>query len=142
MMKIRTMVMAVAATVLTLAAVSCGKNNKDKEEEATIDGCWELYTVETRTTQVGTVSVDVYLQFEQGAFVLYQRLGEGRYTRFEGSYVLDKKKELTGTYTGGKAWGPYTAEISETDLILSKGSESDTYKRIASIPETVLTNTY
>ena len=44
MMKIRTMVMAVAATVLTLAAVSCGKNNKEKEEEATIDGCWELYT--------------------------------------------------------------------------------------------------
>ena len=74
--------------------------------------------------------------------MLYQRLGEGRYTRFEGSYVLDKKKELTGTYSGGKAWGPYTAEISETDLVLSKGSEADTYKRIASIPETVLTNTY
>ena len=141
MIKMRTLVLVAVSAILTLSSVSCGKSKNDKEE-VSIDGCWELYTVETRTTHVGTVSVDVYIQFEQGAFVLYQRIGEGSYTRFEGSYTLGKNQELSGSYTGGKAWGPYTAAISETDLVLTKGSEADTYKRITSIPETVLSNLY
>ena len=141
MMKLRTMVLTAAAAVLTLAAVSCGK--KDKEEAVSIDGCWELTKVEqTKAAHVGDVTVDVYVQFEQGAFVLYQRIGDGRYSRFEGSYLLGKNKELTGTYAGGKAWGPYTFVLSETDLVLTKGSEKDTYKKVSSIPEKVLSNVY
>lgn len=140
MKSLRTMVLTAVAAVLTLTAVSCGKSNKDKDE-LSIDGTWELYSVETKTATVGTVSVDVYLEFKDGSFLLYQRIGEGRYTRFDGSYLL-KKKELTGTYAGGKAWGPYEVELTESDLILTKGSEKDTYKKIASIPEKVLSNMY
>lgn len=140
MMKLRTMVLTAAAAVLTLAAVSCGK--KDKEEAVSIDGCWELYNVATKSTMVGFVSVDVYVEFHEGAFTLYQRIGDGRYSRFEGSYLLGKNKELTGTYAGGKAWGPYTFVLSETDLVLTKGSEKDTYKKVSSIPEKVLSNVY
>lgn len=140
MKSLRTMVLTAVAAVLTLTAVSCGKSNKDKDE-LSIDGTWELYSVETKTVTVGTVSVDVYLEFKDGTFLLYQRIGEGRYTRFDGFYLL-KKKELTGTYAGGKAWGPYEVELTESDLILTKGSEKDTYKKIASVPEKVLSNMY
>lgn len=141
MMKWHTLVLTAAAAVLTFAAVSCGKSGKDKDE-ASIEGCWELYNVATKSTMVGTVSVDVYVEFHEGAFTLYQRIGEGRYTRFDGSYKLGKKNELTGSYTGGKAWGPYTAEISESELVLSTDSEKDTYKKVASVPEKVLSNLY
>ena len=141
MMKFRTMVMTAVAAVLTLAAVSCGKSHSDKDE-ASIEGCWELSNVSTKSTMVGTVSVDVYIEFHEGSFTLYQRIGEGRYTRFDGSYKLGKKNELTGSYTGGKAWGPYTAEISESELILTTASEKATYRKIASVPEQVLSNLY
>lgn len=139
------------AFVAALALLSCGpKDNPDTpggggdSSAATLEGIWELSSVTTKAA-VGGLQVSVYLEFTaSGSFTLYQKIGEGRYTKFTGSYALSSDKKLSGTYTGGEAWGPYGAEIGKTSLVLtsSGGKEVDTYTKIKAIPDSVLSNLY
>ena len=128
-------------------AVSCNKENQPSGGEAVrtnLPGVWELTDVSTKVS-VGSVAVNVYIDFKQdGTFVLYQKIGEGRYSRFDGSYTVGEDKSLSGSYTGGKAWGPYGAEITDGKLILmsANGTETDTYKKIDSLPPTVTSQLY
>lgn len=136
---------AAALTVLCLAALSCGKSNKDSETKSLkVTGSWVLSRVETKAPTVGDVPVEIYIDFASGsAFTLYQKLGEGKFTKFTGTYTVSGK-ELSGSYTGGSAWGPYEMELSEDQLVLSKadGVERDVYSKIDAIPTTVLSNVY
>ena len=109
-----------------------------------VTGAWELTSVSTKAS-VGSVSVSVYVEFaEAGTFSLYQKIGEGRYTAFSGKWRITDNEILSGTYSDGASWGPYNAEVSGGNLILasSGGKEVDTYKKIASIPDSVKENTY
>ena len=142
--------MLLGAAVL-LALVSCGsKNNPEKGGESggsdtkvNVAGTWELSGVATKVA-VGDVNVSVYLSFEGSSFTLYQKIGEGRYTRFTGSYNVSSDNKLSGSYDGGSSWGPYDAALSSGNLVLTSpgGKEVDTYKKISSIPASVLSNLY
>ena len=134
---------SIAALCLLTA---CGKDKQPGKEEikpSAIAGAWELSDISTKTS-IGSVNVSVYLDFtSDGKFTLYQKIGEGRYTKFIGTYALEKDS-LSGKYSDGKAWGPYKAEINASALTLTKegGNETDTYKKIDAVPETVTTNLY
>ncbi len=134
---------AVLAVLPVLAA--CDKPGGDDTPQADVTGIWELSSVSTKAS-VGGVNVNVYLEFgSDGSFDLYQKIGEGRYTYFEGTYVFDKEQnQLTGNYAGGSAWGPYAVEQQGSSLTLTSrgGKEVDSYKKIDAIPASVTDNLY
>jgi len=136
----------VFAVAFVALLAGCDKSNPDNtKEELDITGCWELTTVTTKAS-VGGQSVSVYISFESGgSFTLYQSLGSDRYTQFSGTWTLNQTEaQLSGTYSGGASWGPYTAAMSGSNLSLtsSGGKEVDTYRKIDAIPSTVTENTY
>lgn len=131
----------VLAAVCLLAVLSCGKvKPEDENKGLSVDGIWELSSVQTKSAQVGGTTVDVYLEFTAGSFTLYQKIGVGRYTQFTGTYKVGEDNSLSGSYSGGDSWGPYEASVEGTTLTLSKGSETDTYQKVDAIPEGVLQN--
>ena len=130
-----------AAVAAALLLVSCG--NKEEKVSLSVDGCWELTSVTTKSATVGSETVSVYIEFASASFTLYQKIGKGRYTRHTGSFQLDQKaKTLSGSYSDGSSWGPYEVACSGENLSLTKDSETDTYKKIEAIPAAVASNTY
>ena len=117
-----------------------GGEGGGEETKLSVEGSWELSGVTTKAT-VGSVNVSVYVTFASGQFTLYQKIGEGRYTQFTGTYTLSGNA-LTGKYADDKAWGPYTAALSGGNLTLTSagGKEVDTYRKVSAIPESVLNN--
>ena len=130
------------AAGLLLAA--CGEKEPRPEEgsQVSVKGAWELSSVTTKTS-IGSIQVNVYLDFTTDSFTLYQKIGEGRYTVYSGIYTLSENS-LSGSYSGGKAWGPYTVAVSDGTLTLTSpgGEETDVYRKISLIPSSVLENTY
>ena len=149
-------VFALAAMLLVLAACG-GKDNPDTPSptpggegggsttaKVDINGSWELSSVETKVS-VGSVDVSVYISFtSDGNFTLYQKIGEGRYTRFTGTYTVSSDNKLSGKYSNNTAWGPYTAAMASGKLTLTSAGEKevDTYSKISSIPTSVTQNVY
>lgn len=125
---------------------ACGGNDKPGKEEtkaSDIAGAWELSDIVTKAS-LGSVAVSVYLDFaSDGKFTLYQKIGEGRYTKFAGTFALEKGV-LSGKYSDGKAWGPYNASVDKTSLTLEKegGKETDVYRKIDAVPAEVTSNLY
>ena len=132
---------------LALALFACKKENGDEPTPtptAGITGIWELNSVATKVA-VGSVQVSVYVEFSADqSFTLYQKIGEGRYTRFNGTYALASDGKLSGSYSGGESWGPYDAAVNGDTLTLTSagGKEVDSYKRISAVPESVTGNLY
>lgn len=131
-----------------LALVACKKDGGEEPVPPVptqgIVGTWELVSVATKAT-VGDIQVSVYVDFNSsGNFTLYQKIGMGRYTKFEGTYTLTSDNKLAGSYGNNSSWGPYDAAVSGETLTLTTagGKEVDTYKRISLFPEDVLRNTY
>ena len=149
-------IFALAAVLLTIAACG-GKDNPDTPSptpgggggggsttKLDVTGSWELSGVETKVS-VGSVNVSVYISFtSDGSFTLYQKIGDGRYSVFTGTYTLSSDNKLSGKYSNNTAWGPYTAALSGGKLTLTSagGKEVDTYTKISSIPAAVSGNTY
>lgn len=150
---------ALAAVLLTIAACG-GKDNPDTPSptpggggsggggstttKVDVTGSWELSGVETKVS-VGSVNVSVYITFDSGgSFTLYQKIGEGRYSVFTGTYTMSSDNKLSGKYSNNAAWGPYTAAMASGKLTLTSagGKEVDTYTKISSIPAAVSGNTY
>ena len=136
-------------TLLACVALfaGCQEDDPDKPTPAQLDvtGVWELSSVTTKAS-VGSVTVSVYVDFAvDNSFTLYQKIGEGRYTKFEGTYALDKDAAtLSGSYASGSAWGPYSASRDGNSLTLTTagGKEVDTYKKVDAIPASVTENIY
>lgn len=130
------------AVAVTLFA-ACNKDNNTSKLD--VAGSWELTGVATKAT-VGSETVEVYVEFtSEGTFTLYQKLGQGRYTVFKGNYTVDAAAgKLSGKYSGGKTWGPYSGAVEGNTLTLTSdgGKEVDTYKKIDAIPDAVKNNTY
>ncbi len=128
-----------------LALVACKKEGGDPTPASEgVVGIWELASVTTKAS-VGDVQVSVYVDFTNGGnFTLYQKIGEGRYTKFTGTYTLTSDNKLSGAYGSGSVWGPYDVTLSGETLTLASagGKEVDTYKKISAIPENVLQNLY
>lgn len=109
----------------------------DKDKEATADmrivGSWHAAIEE--------FDADVYALFsEDGSFDLYQRLGEGRYRSYAGTWQL-KGKTLTGIYADATPWGDSyaVAYLDDNTMTLTAltSEEVVTYAR-EDIPATVI----
>lgn len=135
--------LAASALLLFTACKKDGPDGPDPVVKSDIEGVWELSSVAVKAS-VGSVSVSVFVEFvSDGNFTLYQKIGEGRYTKFTGKYTF-KEGTLSGTYSSGKTWGPYKAALSGDTLTLTSAGEKevDTYKKVSAVPESVTSNVY
>lgn len=132
------------AAVLLSVIAGC-KPKVPETPKIDVTGVWELASVTTKVS-VGGEQVSVYLEFtSEGAFTLYQKIGAGRYTRFSGNYSIDQEAaQLSGNYSGGKAWGPYACTCTDSSLTLAtaSGGETYNYNKIDSVPSAVTGNVY
>jgi len=95
---------------------------------------------------VSDMDADIYLSLASDKkFELYQKVGEGAYRLYRGTWSLDEKTAvLTGKYNDGEAWGSgYGVVLSEDENTLtldpSAEGEDQTYRK-ASIPSDVKEN--
>lgn len=85
---------------------------------------------------------DIYVAFSSAStFELFQRLGEGRYYHYDGTWSLSKGV-ISGTYSDGTAWGSsYEVDFDGDNTMMltatNGSSESNTYTR-TQIPDEVL----
>ena len=92
-----------------------------------------------------STEADIYLGISSdSSFELYQKIGDGRYRLYRGTWNLDETSaKLTGKYNDGESWGSgYTVSISEDgtmmNLVPDTGSKEQQYIS-ESIPEEVRT---
>lgn len=91
------------------------------------------------------VTGDVYISLaEGGAFELYQKIGDGGYRLYRGTWKVDENKAiLSGKYNDGNAWAAsYSVSIDKDVLTLTsenEAKEKSTYKKV-SIPAEVKEN--
>jgi len=137
---------AAAAVLSAVIAVSCNKEPQQEEQSCPqITGCWELTDISVKSPKIGDISISVYLEFrEDKSFSIYQMIGQGRYSVFEGNYDLYQDETVSGKYSSGKAWGPYSVTVGDKTLTMkiAEGTETDVYTRVDGIPDTVKNNTY
>ena len=92
---------------------------------------------------VSDIDADIYLSLgDSYTFELYQKIGEGAYRLYKGTWELDEDTAmLSGKYNDGAAWGRgYTVTVREDGnsmtLTPSEGSEAQVYRK-ESIPSEV-----
>ena len=78
---------------------------------------------------------DVYIDFQDEAFELYQRLYSSEYEKLTGTYTLEGDV-LTGVYSNEVEWNnAYTVQISENPLRLRLIEANGTYAEYNSVEE-------
>lgn len=81
------------------------------------------------------VDGDVYfILAENGGFELYQKIGDGGYRLYRGTWKVDEEKALlSGKYNDGDAWAAsYSVEVSGDALTLTSDNtakEKSTYRK-------------
>lgn len=130
-------IFTIMLAALSLCAFSsCKKGDKSIR----IYGDWELNNVEfvTKSAVVGDETVSVYIRFtEDNTFQLWQKLGEGRYSSYDGQWTLTGNV-LSGTYTNGKAFSSqYEVSVSKNTMTLTTlPDRNDTFTyQSCTIPE-------
>lgn len=134
---------------VVLAFVACNKNPQPGPDPAPqgstdVRGEWELVSVETKSADLGGVSISVYLKFAEGSFDIYQLIGEGRPRHYAGSYSVNADGVLSGKYSDGKSLGSsYEVSVTGSQLTMKAvgGSETDTYRK-TTIPSTVINESW
>lgn len=123
---------AIAATILT----ACNSEQDQIEKNIyEIAGIWHF-----EGNEAGQ-QVDVYLGFcpVYRTFDLYQKIGEGAYKHFTGSFTMTSSMVLSGKYDSGISWArEYTVSRSGSLLKLSAGDYSCEYTSADVIPEDVI----
>ena len=118
------------ATVVAFGLASCSKTDPNLEK---ISGEWYW-----QGTEQG-VTLEVYLAFNtNGSFELYQKLGDGAFRHYAGTYTFDGET-LKGVYSDKTAWAhDYIVSLSGDNMTMTYvGKEvSITYVR-KTIPFTV-----
>ncbi len=113
--------------IAALAFVGCGKEKTPKvDNTAKVVGEWHCAPE--------GMDVDVYVAFDAaGTFDEYQRLGEGRYRHYAGTWSVNKSV-LSGVYADGTEWGStYTLTFEgETMTLTAKNdsAEAITYTKV------------
>ena len=126
MMKSRVLILAAILLSALVSFSSC------KKEEKTLDvkGEWELTEVKmaTKSALVGAETVTVYVKFsEDGTFVMYQMVGDGRFVAFSGSWKL-AGSALSGTYTDGTSWASsYEVSVDKSTLTMTTEDGLDVF---------------
>ena len=112
------------------AAVSCGEKDNGPAVSEKIVAEWHLLGVS------GMTSVpQVYVNFSQDlSFELYQKIGEGRYRKYDGTYSVTGAL-VSGKYSDGEKWGSdYQASFDGEKLLLTAQNGSEevcTYEKKA-----------
>lgn len=121
----------IIALSLAFALVSCGGDDKGPVVSDAIVSEWHLVSVS------GLNSIpQVYVNFAQDlSFELYQKVGEGRYRKYDGTYAV-AGSIVSGKYADGEKWGSeYEASFDEAgNLVLTAQNGSEevcTYKKEA-----------
>ena len=114
-------------------ATGCNKEENKIDYKTAILGEW-LYAADD-------MGVSIYVEFEaEGAFSLYQQLGEGRYRKYTGNWSCEGNI-LSGAYADGTPWGSsYQMGINAGTMTLTAlngSNEVMTYVK-QSIPDEVL----
>ena len=126
MMKSRVLILAAILLSALVSFSSC------KKEEKTLDvkGEWELTDVKmaTKSALVGAETVTVYVKFsEDGAFAMYQMVGDGRFVAFSGSWKL-AGSTLSGTYADGTSWASaYDVSVEKSTLTMTTEDGLDVF---------------
>ena len=116
MNKIKYILIALAAVFF---AASC---EKAPQTSTAIVAEWHL--IEMTGAQPSDLP-SVYIDFKADlTFEIYQKVGEGRYRRYDGTYVVTENV-VTGKYSDGEDWGSgYTAAFEEEILVLTADNGS------------------
>jgi hypothetical protein len=117
LMKARFYMMALV--LCTFALLGC---SKEKAESINLTS---LVVGEWHCAPEG-YDVDVYVAFDtEGSFNHYQRIGEGRYRHYVGTWFVEKDI-LNGTYSDGESWGSsYQVSFDGENMILTATNSSE-----------------
>lgn len=132
-MIMKTISKIILALSVFAAAVSCNKIKGPVVAESIVAE-WHLVSVSGQSS-----APEVYVNFAQDlSFELYQKIGEGRYRKYTGSYTVTESI-VSGTYSDGEKWGSdYEASFDGENLILTAqngSAEVCTYEKKA-LPDT------
>ena len=107
------------AMLAVLAFVGCGKEKNTPKVDNAAKGAGEWHCAPEG------MDVDVYVAFDAaGSFEEYQRLGEGRYRHYAGTWSVDKSV-LSGVYADGTEWGStYTLSFEGETMTLTADNSS------------------
>lgn len=120
----------ILALSVLAAAVSCGEKDNGPVVSEKIVAEWHLVGVS------GMTSVpQVYVDFSKDlSFTLYQKIGDGRYRKYDGTYSVTGTL-VSGKYSDGEKWGSdYQASFDGEKMILTAqngSSEACTYEKKA-----------
>ncbi len=131
----------IIAALMLLALASCDKEKAGKALD--ISGDWNITEISTKAAEIGGVTLDIWISFKADkSFTMYQKIGQGRYDSYSGSWSISGTR-LTGTYSDGKKWATeYDVALEDggNSLILTSiTGETDTYAK-GTIPPEVLNN--
>ena len=126
----------IVALVAVFTFAGCKKNNDEPaiDNTAKVVGEWHCATEE--------YDVDVYVAFSaEGTFDEYQRIGEGRYRHYNGTWTLNKDI-LSGVYSDGESWTTdYTVKynkIADPKQISLTSTDNVGIYTATSIPDAVV----
>ena len=148
-MKLNNIFRAVVSLVLFGAVMlSAGGCKKPVEplRQVQIEGEWKLESFSGVSVAETGMDVDVYIKFtgsaSGGRFELFQKLGGGHWSGFDGTWSL-RGSTLSGKYSDGSSWGSdYSVESEDGRLTMtSLSTDSDTHDVCryvsSSIPDSV-----
>lgn len=126
-------ILFILTTLLMFSATGCKKDKNPIDYRSLVIGEWHCIPTD--------IDADIHAVFEEdGSFDLYQKVGEGRYRHYDGTWLSDKST-LSGTYSDGSAWGStykmtFQDENTMTLTALNGSEDMKTYVR-ESVPAEV-----
>ena len=121
--------------VALLALVGCNNKENGSGDASGLIGQWHIVEWNNETPEF-----DVYVEFKEGKFNIYQQVYSLYYEHYTGSYNVNGDI-ISGTYTNGSNWAcGYKFEVADKELTLY--SQEDTsivsvYKK-CTIPQEVI----
>ena len=125
------------AAIALLATLSACNRKEKTEDVLNIDGQWEFSDYATKAVKIGEVPLSIYLEFNSSGFKTYEKRGEGRYRKYEGTYTI-VENVLDGKYFDGTPLhSKYKVSKGENYITLETDKEIYTYKS-TQIPNEVI----
>lgn len=113
----------ILTVAVAIMAAACGNKDNGPEVSTEIIGEWHLKEM---SGTVASSLPQVYVNFKQDKnFELYQKVGEGRFRKYTGTYAVDGSV-LTGKYSDGADWGSaYAVAFESEELVLTAQNGSE-----------------
>lgn len=110
--------------ILLVAALICAAGSCKKAPDTTTAIVAEWHLVEMTGVDPAGLP-QVYIDFKADfTFEMYQKVGEGRFRRYDGTYAV-AETHVTGKYSDGEDWGSgYTAAFEEGHMTLTADNGS------------------